>query len=444
MRPVRPASSRLAFCLLTAIAAGGTAGSARAITPEEFARTPAAAAYRAGNFAAALAETDTLLRREPRDPILLRVRGMSLYRLNRHAEAAEALKSAVAAAPQDPAAHFWLGAALLEQKDFAGSIRAFETVGRLAPNTRYSEQAKPFLEAARAGAPRPAAAAEKPWSVSVTAGAQYDSNVALTRDDTVGSFRLFESISGAYTFALPWNLSLTLDGHGYGSHHFHSAANDYDLILAGGGAILAWRTALAGHPARLSLGYAYERTWQQGVRYADTHTVSGRIDAALLPQSVTTLRFAGEFGLFAFRSGGDPPVFSRDAARFIGELRHLQYFTLAGTRHYVWGSYAYESTDADGANFDAASHAGAAGLNLALPLDFSLDLGVELAFVDYIHYVGAPRRRAFKQAYLARLNKRVSPGVTLTGSYAYTFEDSNIALFEYRRHVATLSATFSF
>ena len=443
MQPVCPQASWLVACLLAAIA-GVAAHSAHAITAEDFARTPAAAAYRAGDFAAALAEIDKLLVREPGDPILLRVRGMSLYRLNRHAEAAEALKGAVAAAPQDPAAHFWLGAALLEQKDFAGSIRAFETVERLAPNTRYSEQARPFLAAARSGGARPAAAAEKPWSVSVTAGAQYDSNVALTRDDKVSSFRLFESISGAYTFALPWNLALTLDGHGYGSQHFHSAANDYDLILMGGGATLARRAALAGIPTRLSVGYAYERAWQQGVRFSDTHTVSGRFDAALLPQSVTTLRFAGEFGLFAFRTGGDPPTFSRDAARFTGELRHLQYFSLAGARHYVWGSYAYESTDADGANFDATSHTGSAGLSLALPFEFSLDLGAELAVVDYIHYVGAPRRRTFKQAYLARLNKRIVPGVTLTGSYAYTFEDSNIALFEFRRYVATLSATLSF
>jgi len=262
MQPIRPAQSRVLVWLLAALAAGAVADSARAITPEEFARTRAAAAYRAGDFAAALADTDRLLAREPRDPILLRVRGMSLYRLKRHAEAAEALRRAVAAAPQDPAAHFWLGAALLEIKDYAGSVRAFESVERLAPNSRYSEQAKPFLAAARSGSARPAAPAQKPWSVTVSGGAQYDSNVALTRDDRVGSFRMFEQIAGSYTVALPWNLALTLDGQGYGSQHFHSLANDYDLLLAGGGATLAWRTDLAGKPARLSAGYAYERVWQ--------------------------------------------------------------------------------------------------------------------------------------------------------------------------------------
>jgi len=243
---------------------------------------------------------------------------------------------------------------------------------------------------------------------------------------------------------LPWNLALTLDGQGYGSQHFHSLANDYDLLLAGGGATLAWRTDLAGKPARLSAGYAYERVWQQGVRFSDTHTVTGKLDVVLAPQSVTSLRFAGEFGLFAFRTGGDPAVFSRDARRFTGEVRHLQYFSLAGARHLAWGSYAYESTDADGANFDARSHLVSAGLTLALPLDLSLDLGGEWAFVDYVNYVDPPRRRTFKQAYLARLNKRVTPRFTLSAAYAYTFEDSNIALFEFRQHVATLSATFAY
>ena len=441
MRPVRPALSWLVVCLLAALAAG--ASHARAITPEDFARTQAASAYRAGDFAAALAATDLLLAREPADPILLRVRGMSLHRLNRHAEAAEALKAAVAAAPQDPAAQFWLGASLLEIKDYAGSIHAFETVERLAPNTRYSEQAKPFLVAARSGGARPAAA-PKPWSFSISAGTQYDSNVALTRDDRVGSFRVFEQIAGSYTFALPWNLALTLEGQGYGSQHFHAQANDYDLVQIAGGATLARRTELAGRPARLSGGYAFERVWQQGVRYSDNHAVTGKLDVALAPQSVTSLRVAAEFGLFAFRTGGDPAVLSRDARRFTGEMRHLHYFSLGGARHFVWGSYAFESTDADGVNFDTRSHLVSTGVTLALPLDFSLDLGGEWAFTDYFNYADGPRRRTFRQAYLARLNKRILPGITLTGSYAYTFEDSNIALFEFRRHVATLSATFAY
>ena len=50
--------------LAAALAAGGVAPSAHAITAEDFARTPAATAYREGNFAAALAETDKLLTRE--------------------------------------------------------------------------------------------------------------------------------------------------------------------------------------------------------------------------------------------------------------------------------------------------------------------------------------------------------------------------------------------
>lgn len=445
MRPVRSAQSRRALRLLAAIAACGLAESARAITPEDFAQTRAAAAYRAGDFAAALADTDRLLAREPRDPILLRVRGMSLYRLNRHAEAAEALKRAVAVAPQDPLAQFWLGAALLAQKDFAGSIAAFETVKRLAPNTRYSENAEKFLAAARAGdAPPAAARPAKPWSASFSTGGQYDSNVALTPFDKIGSFRIFESLSGAYTFALPGSLALTLDGRGYGSQHFHSLANDYDLALAGGGATLAWRTTLAGVRMRLSGGYAYERIWQQGVRFSDTHTITARLDAAVLSNSVSSLKFTAEYGLLAFRTGGSPAIFSRDAARYNGEVRHLQHFAFGGARHHAWAGYAYESIDADGANFDSHGHIPAAGITFTLPFAMSLDLGGEWAFVDHVNYVDSPRRRTFKQAYLARLNKLITPEVALSGAYAYTYEHSNIPVFSYRRHVATLSATITF
>ena len=91
------------FACLLGAASGGVP--AHAMTVEAFSQSAAAAAYRDGRYDAALAEIDKLLQREPGDSILLRVRGMALYRLGRLEAAETALASAAVAAPNDPAAH---------------------------------------------------------------------------------------------------------------------------------------------------------------------------------------------------------------------------------------------------------------------------------------------------------------------------------------------------
>jgi tetratricopeptide (TPR) repeat protein len=417
---------------------------ALAITVEEFARSPAAAAYTAGRYEAALAEIETMLRREPRDPILLRVRGMALYRLDRFEAAEAALIAAVAANPADPAAHYWLGAARYKRGNLRGALVEFTMVESIAPNTRYSASAREFkstIEAQAAG-PATTAAPERPWSVAIATGSQYDDNVALVNRDRIKSFRFFGEAAGAYVFPLGDGFALTFDGRIHGSSHFKAAADDFNLLLFSGGATLAWRTAIGPYPARLLLGYNYEYVMQGGIFYNDGHAISPRIEIGLLPDSVTTAGFTLGFDSFALAAGFNPAVFSRDGMRYAAGARHVQY--LPGRQHYFWGAYEFTLYETDGANFDAYAHAGSAGASFGLPWGIRLDFAAELGYTRYFNYVDSPKRRALKQIYTAWLTKALTPNLSLSFAYAYTFDDSNIRDLETRRNLFTVSARYTF
>jgi tetratricopeptide (TPR) repeat protein len=429
--------------VLAFLVVAGDAGAAHAITVEEFARSPAAAAYQAGRYDAAIAAVDAMLQREPGDPILLRVRGMALYRLDRFADAETALTSAVSAAPGDPAAHYWLGAARFKRGNRAGALAAFATVERIAPNTRYSASAREFVASIETQAAAPAAAApERPWTFSITTGGQYDDNVSLVNRDRVSAFRFFGEAAGAYVVPLTHGFSLSLDGRVYGSAHFRSAADDFNLLLISGGPTLAWRTNVGSYPARLLLGYNYEYVMQGGIYYNDSHAISPRFEIGLLPDSVTTLGATVGFDRFALAAGTSPAVFSRDGMRYTAGARHVQY--LPGRQHYVWGAYEFTLYETDGANFDANAHVGSAGASVALPWDIRLDLAAELGYTRYFNYVDSPKRRQLKQIYTAWITKAITPNLSVSFAYAYTFDDSNIRDFETRRNLFTVSARYSF
>ncbi|MCW5773841.1 MAG: tetratricopeptide repeat protein [Rhodospirillaceae bacterium] len=439
----RSTTRRLAGVLLFSLAAGSGAAEAGAITPDAFAAGPAGNAYRAGRYAEALAQIDILLKREPQDPILLRVRGMALYRLERFAAAESAFAAAVAAAPRDPAARYWLGATKFKRGDRNGARAAFDEVERLAPGSRYAASAREFaaaLETARAG---PNTQADgKPWRLSVTTGVQYDDNVSLVNAQRAAAWRAFGEAEGRYVVPLAGDLSLALDGRVFGSGHFRAAADDFDLVSLVGGPTLIWRTALGAQPLRLSLGYAYEHIWEGARFYSGSHAITAKIETSLLRDSITAAAFTFGVDRFALRTGGDPALFSRDGLRYAVSIRHLHY--LPGRRHAVWAGYEFTLYDTEGRNFDAAAHVGSAGLRLALPWALRLDLAAELGYTRYGDFAEQPKRRALKQTYTAWLTKAITRHLSLALAYAYTFDDSNIRDFETRRNLFTVSMRYEF
>ncbi len=181
---------------------------------------------------------------------------------------------------------------------------------------------------------------------------------------------------------------------------------------------------------------------QGGNFYSGGHTITPRIEIGLLPDSVTSAHFTVGFDRFALVAGTDPALFSRDGMRYAAGVRHVQY--LPGRRHYLWAAYEYTLYDTEGRNFDAFAHAGSAGATFALPWDLSLDLAAELTYTRYFNYAGSPQRQGLKQIYTAWLTKSLTPSLSLSFAYAYTFDDSNIPELETRRNLFTVNMRYAF
>ena len=416
-----------------------------AMTPERFARSPAATAYRAGKFALALQEIDKLLLGEPQDQMLLRVRGMTLYQLNRMTEAETALEKALKANPDDPALLYWYAATLHKRGKHAAALATFERIARLSPRSRYGQAAVKSAAAIRVMTRSRATATEaskKPWSVSITAGSQFDDNVSLVNTDKLQSLRLFTQVDGSYTFGFKDGYSLTLEGRTHASKHLRRAADDYDLVVLGVGARGDRRTRIAGRPVRFYLGYSFDHTWLGGFRYSSTHTVEIGADTALWRNSITTIGGSAAINLFADRKSGTGDIFSRDGVVYGVILRHVQY--LPGRRHYVWVAYTPEITRSRGRNFDAIAHSGSVGASFSLPQDLSLDLTATFGHTRYNHFIPLPRRLSRGQSYSAQLSKKVSEHFSLSVGYAHSFDDSNYKTLEYHRNVVTVSGRLTF
>lgn len=433
----------LGICL---VAATIMPGLACAVTSDQFARSPAAQAYRAGNFALALKEIDNLLAREPQDQILLRVRGMTLYQLGRMAEAEAGMEMALKAAPNDPALLYWFAAALHKRGKAAAALATFERIAKLSPRSPYGQAAVKSAAAIRAAARTRAAsqqtAKKKLWSASITGGSQFDDNVTLVNTDRLQSFRLFTQVDGSYTFTFQDGFSLTLDGRTHAAKHLRSVADDFDLIVLGAGATGYRQTRIGGKPIRLFLGYGFDQVWLAGSEFSSTHKVRLGADAWLWRNGITTISASVGISQFADRNSGAPDLFSRDGVVYGVTLRHVQY--LPGRRHYIWVAYAPEITRSRGRNFDAVVHSGSVGASFSLPWKLIFDVTATFGHTLYNNFTPRPRRVSRSQSYSAQLTKKVTDQFSILVGYAHTFDDSNYKVLESHRNVVTLSGRFVF
>ena len=106
-----------------------------ALTPKAFLETPAATAFKAGDFEAALSGFEALRAEHPDDPLVLRYLAMTLDRLERHEEAIEALRRALAERPDNAALHFFLGVSAWKARQIDLAVESFRRAAALAPDS---------------------------------------------------------------------------------------------------------------------------------------------------------------------------------------------------------------------------------------------------------------------------------------------------------------------
>jgi hypothetical protein len=180
-----------------------------------------------GNFPKAAAEFREALKEKPEDPAATLYLGIALSRTG-DKEAEASLNRALALSPEDPRTNLELGIYYfrLDQRD--ESTEYFEKTIRLAPGTELSDKASEYLNAKKEKK------AGKRWSLGVTAGGQYDTNVVLTPDGASlpqgisqkSDWRGIALLRGRY--AIPGERTEGSIGYSF-YQSFHSRLSDFDL-----------------------------------------------------------------------------------------------------------------------------------------------------------------------------------------------------------------------
>lgn len=396
------------------------------------------ASFEAGDFKAAEQAFSFALKEKPDSHEATLYLGLALGSLGRDKESASYLKRALMLDPLDPMTNFALAiyyydnGVLLEAQDF------FENTIELAPEGEHAERARKYVNII-------ARKRTKPWSLNVSTGVQYDSNVVLVSDagnvpsgiSRQSDWRGVAILSAGYKFSGIEKLMLRADYQYYQS--LHRGLSSFNVAMHRGS--LSGYYPLAGNLI-LGIKYAFDYVNVGGLRYSYSHTVSPVLTLIYGKGMSTRLEYAYKRTNFV-NSASYVSNSERDGpSHRVGLTQSIK----LGEKAEAKAGFFYEDT---GANVDYHEYRATtflADLTLKLPREVTATLHLDTYKKTYNGnnpVSGGERedtRNTFSLSFVKKLNKML--GLTL--SQAFIRNDSNISSFDYSRRISTvmLSARF--
>ena len=432
--------------LVLTLGFAGASPSLAALSPKAFLETPAAAAFKAGDYDGALAGFQQLLDENRGDPLVLRYLAITLDRLERHEEAIEVLREALAASPDNAALHYFLGVAAWKARQVDLATESFRKSVALAPDSAYADKARDYLGALESQIARDGGGdgegATRDWNLALTAGLQYDDNVPAAAEGLEdGGLRGYESLTGDVVVFESGGLRLKGLGFVYFSHHTERDNQDFDLMVFEPGAELGYAFEAFGIPTLASARYTFDFTLTEGSPFSSTHEVTTAI--AVRPHEAALTRLHHRLSIEEFKEDGiNPPVTSRDGIDNAAGI--TQYVFCCGQEHYLFGGYEFSVKNARGDNFDRHSHKITGGLGVLLPYDVRVELFGEYAADDYGNFVSTRSRQTHRHAASVVVKKELFEDFTGSFSYSFTDENTNFEALDYTRHVLGVAGTYRF
>lgn len=343
-------------------------------------------------------------------------------------------------------AHYYLGLAHHRAGDDREALRYFTWVSNNAPGKPIAAQANDFIAALEGDA----AAAPRRWRVRGSIGLAYDSNVSLTPDDALdvvtadeGDGRTEITAGGQYTVYQQENTWVTVGYDFFQSLHFDLDAFDLQNHRASAQFINRNGAVTTGLLARY-----------------DYYMIDG--DTSFL-QQVTLLPWLrythGDFGRtdvhYRFRNRDyKVDVVSQLLDGDGHQAGVRQYFYIDGPTRNVSLGYAYTNDgtrDAENDAFAYDAHAGIASVGWDLPLSVGLYAEYKYEMQDYdsesadfdLDDVTAPRNDDDHRV-VTQLRRPLNDNFAVALSYVGTFSDSDNPLFEYERHIGSLTLEASY
>ena len=431
-----------------------------------------------------------VLKRHPDDARARLGLGMALYHEHRYREASTELTVAERTLKDDPLLYYYAGLAAAEQQSYEQASDKFLRAGKLDPELgndagyqrgatlhsqhQYQQATAEFRAAVEGAQPaaapveRPSAAPagqvpSKPWSANYGLSLQYDSNVVLLpggsalpnnishKDDFVTAL----NVGGEYRFLQTDKWTVGAGAGLFGN--IHARLSDFNVFDLAPNLYVERRLG----SAQLRLQYTLDYVTVGG----DPYLLSNAIQPTLtIPESDRTYTQAffryqnKDFKSFRDDQLGAPVNQTRDANNYM--LGAMQYWKFSNDRGYVRGGYMFDTDQTP-----SSSGPTTPGIPTSADWQYTghrLSTGVayqplaattlQLAFDYYRQNYSNPN------SFSPDLTVRKDNVYLLTGTvvrdlrswlwlafqYSYTRDQSNVDVFDYSRHIVSLTVGGSF
>lgn len=431
-----------------------------------------------------------VLRRRPDDARVHMGLGMALYHQARHREASTELAIAERTIKDDALLYDYAGLAAAEQQSFEQASDHFLRAGKLDPalanDARYQRGAtlhsqrqfqqataefRSAVEGGTAAAPEPAQPTpatagqlpSKRWTANYGLSLQYDSNVVLLpggsalpnnishKDDFVTAF----AVGGEYRFLQSdtWTI-----GAGAGLFaNVHARLSEFNVLDFAPTVYVERRLG----SAQLRLQYTLDNVTVGG----DAYLLSNAIQPTLtIPESERTYTQAffryqnKDFKSFRDDQFGVPVNQTRDANNLM--LGAMQYWKFADDRGYVRGGYTFDTDRTPGGDEPVTPGVPTSGdwqytghrLSTGIAYRPLAATTFQLAFDYYRQNYSNPNsfspdgtvRRDNIYQLTGTAVRDIRSWLWLAFQYSYTRDQSNVEVFDYTRHIISLTVGGSF
>jgi tetratricopeptide (TPR) repeat protein len=392
--------------------------------------------------------------------------GNSHYELGSYAAATDAFQHVLQINPANGTAMFYLGLSLVQQKKYAESIPYFEKAGALDSDFQqlslfYIGEAQSELgnlqEASdtwqRAIKVNPSTdiarktgtlikkltqkESKKPWSVSMSAGIEYDDNITVSLQDLATGLDDFANIfefSGAYKFFQTPKFELEAGYDFYQSLYLD--LSEFDLqshIFSLGG-------SRKFENFDIDVFTSYNRSTLGGEDFMDTFSVAPQIGFFPAERWFALIGYSYE----NFQFFNDP---TRDGGSHSLGMDHFVFF-MEG-KSYLLFSYRVESKNTRADEFTYVGHYGTVGVKVPLPFwnqKGAFNLSYRYFYKDYSEITPSlgRERRDLRHTLGVKLTQPLSKCLTLNLNYEFIDSVSNLQQIDFTENIASLAFAVSF
>jgi len=399
----------------------------------ELAMAKAVSMIESKDYEGAIRDLEEVLKSRPNDEQATLYLGVALNRSGKR-EAEGMLKKALFINPQNPRTNLELGIYYLGRGIHGEAGDYFENTIKLAPNTEYSEKANEYLKLVKPEV------VPKRWSLDISAGGQYDSNVVLDSGATPlpegisrrSDWRFVFDLSGRYNFLVEEKAEASVGYTFYQS--LHTELSDFNITshlfdLKG-----LYRISSVFSLAGL---YSFEHLSTGGDPYDYAHTVSPSLIIYEGSGFSTVIEYTYRYGHFM---NTDLFVDNSDRTGSNNLVGIIQYVPL-GDYVVFRAGYEHDVDTAHEAFWSYRGDKGLTGLQARVPGNVNIDLYGEYCNRRYkaISPVsGTVKRQDWISTASILATKQLSDRYSISLGQLYTRNKSNIEAFDYERAITSL------